>query len=86
MDISFAHPDGQVSLTAQNKMIAPQSSFSTVYEGVDYSSVFDAQYYLNSYEDLKAIFGNDEGKVFSHFLETGMTEGRQGTGLFNVQT
>lgn len=85
-DISFSHPDGQVSLTAQNRMIASQSLFPTVYEGVDYSPVFDAQYYLNSYKDLKAKFRNDEDKAFSHFLETGMTEGRQGCENFNVYT
>lgn len=55
-----------------------------MYNGVDYSAVFDAYYYLNHYEDLKKAFGADEQKAFSHFIKNGMKEGRQGSIEFNL--
>ena len=55
-------------------------------DGLDYSHVFDAEYYLNTYADLKAAFGNDEKKAFQHFLKYGMREGRQGNAAFNVHS
>lgn len=85
-DILLTQPEIRVSLPIQSRMLVQNDQFSAVYEGIDYSPVFDPQYYLNSYQDLKKAFGNDEEKAFSHFLETGMSEGRQGSELFNVTT
>ena len=85
-DILLTQPEIRVSLPIQSRMLVQNDQFSAVYEGIDYSPVFDPQYYLNSYQDLKKAFGNDEEKAFSHFLETGMSEGRQGSELFNVIT
>ena len=56
----------------------------TEYDGVDYSAIFDAEYYLNRYTDLKAAYGNDETKAIWHFVEYGMDEGRTGNKEFNV--
>ena len=56
----------------------------TEYDGVDYSAIFDAEYYLNRYTDLKAAYGNDETKAIWHFVEYGMDEGRTGNEEFNV--
>lgn len=47
--------------------------------------VFDPQYYLNKYEDLKAAYGTDYEKAFEHFLTYGMNEGRQASAEFNVE-
>lgn len=58
----------------------------TVYNGVDYSSVYQYTYYINKYSDLKASFGNDEAKALEHFVNCGMSEGRQGSEEFNVYT
>lgn len=55
-----------------------------VYNGLDYSDVFDEQYYLNKYADLKNAFGNDGKSAFVHFLTFGMKEGRQGSSNFNL--
>ena len=38
--------------------------------------VFDAEYYANSYKDLKDAFGTDEEALYKHFLEYGLKEGR----------
>lgn len=50
------------------------------YQGVDYSSVFDVDYYLKTYPDIKAAFGADENQAFMHFINCGMAEGRKATG------
>lgn len=50
----------------------------------NYSAVFDAAYYYNHYEDLQNAVGNDSLKLFQHFLNSGMQEGRQGCESFNV--
>lgn len=52
---------------------------------VDYSAVFDADYYAEHYPDLQAAFGNDEAALLNHFITCGMAEGRQGCAEFNVQ-
>ena len=54
------------------------------YNGVDYSSVFDPIYYLDTYADLKAAFGDNQQLAFKHFINNGMREGRKGNDNFNV--
>lgn len=54
-------------------------------ETVDYSAVFDAEYYAEQYSDLKEAFGTDEAALLNHFITCGMAEGRQGNAEFNVQ-
>ena len=57
---------------------------STVYEGIDYSDVYDYEYYINKYSDLKAAFGSDSNAALAHFVTCGMVEGRQAKADFNV--
>lgn len=38
--------------------------------------VFDAEFYANTYPDVKAAFGNDEAKLYEHYLKYGKAEGR----------
>lgn len=59
---------------------------ATSYNGVDYSSVFDLDYYMEHNADLKKKFGTDYNKYIEHFVNHGMKEGRQGSSTFNVQT
>lgn len=54
-------------------------------ETVDYSAVFDADYYAERYPDLKETFGADEAALLNHFIVCGMAEGRQGSAEFDVQ-
>ena len=56
----------------------------TVYNGVDYSSVYDYNYYINLYPDIRAAFGNDDRAVLAHFVNCGMAEGRRGNETFDV--
>ena len=48
-----------------------------------YAPVFNAKYYADKYKDLKAAFGYDEIRLFSHFINYGMREGRQASPDFN---
>ncbi len=50
------------------------------------SLVFDATYYSNKYPDLKAAFGTDATKLYNHFLNNGIYEGRQGCAAFDAKT
>ncbi len=58
---------------------------SAVYNGLDYSPVFDAAQYAARYTDLQEAFGDDASALFSHFISNGMSEGRQAIDTFNVQ-
>jgi len=53
--------------------------------GLNYSLVFNPTYYSNKYADLKKAFGSDEKKLFKHFIDYGMIEGRQASSNFNVR-
>ena len=59
---------------------------ATIYNGVDYSSVYDFSYYVAKNKDIKKAYGDDEKKVLEHFVNYGMSEGRQGIESFNVYT
>jgi len=60
------------------------STYGAVYNGTDYSAVFDANYYLNKYPDLKTAFGNNSSAALEHFVKSGMSEARQANDAFNV--
>lgn len=46
--------------------------------------VFDAEYYADSYEDLKAAFGYNEAALYNHYITFGLTEGRCASLVFDV--
>ncbi len=56
-----------------------------IYNGVDYSAVYNYQFYRTNYEDLRKAFGNNEAAYFTHFLTYGMKEGRQTSSGFRVE-
>lgn len=49
-----------------------------------YKCVFDAQYYLDRYDDLKEAIGADGNKLFEHFQRYGMREARVANEEFDV--
>ena len=57
----------------------------TSLNGTDYSAVYDYSYYNGSYSDLKAAFKGDDIDLLAHFVNNGMSEGRQASKKFNVQ-
>ncbi len=58
----------------------------TVYNGVDYARVFNFNYYVNKYSDIKRVFGNDYAGALKHFVTSGMKEGRQAIATFDVKS
>lgn len=54
------------------------------YEGIDFSCVFDADYYYNQYGDLQEAFEYDENLLWQHFINCGMNEGRRASEEFDV--
>lgn len=59
---------------------------ATVYDGVDYSAVYDYEYYIENNPDVKNVYGEDDIEVLAHFVNNGMAEGRRGNQDFNVDT
>ena len=47
--------------------------------------VFDATYYANKYADVKKAYGDDEAKLYNHFLKYGIEEGRCASPYFDVK-
>ena len=56
-----------------------------VVDGVDYSAVFNADYYYNNHKDVANAFGKDAQALFNHFMNYGINEGRQASEEFNVE-
>ena len=56
-----------------------------IHDGLDYSLVFDLEYYCNTHQDVSKALGTSLAPVFNHFITYGMKEGRQATKNFNVQ-
>ncbi len=57
----------------------------SIYNGVDYSAVYDKDYYYNSYSDLQRVIGNNPTELIKHFVNSGMQEGRQASETFDVK-
>ena len=53
---------------------------------IDYSAVFDADYYLKNNPDVAKWANNDKDKALQHFVSCGMAEGRRGNEAFDVQS
>lgn len=59
---------------------------TTIYNGVDYSAVYDYYYYVANNADVKKAFGNNDVAVLQHFVNYGMKEGRCAKETFAVQS
>lgn len=62
--------------SANTAQVTAQGQY--LYNGLDFSPVFNAAAYYNRYPDLQAAFGYDPPKLFRHFIEYGIAEGRVG--------
>lgn len=47
--------------------------------------IFDANFYSDSYSDLKKAFGTNEGALYNHFLNYGIKEGRTASPYFSIK-
>lgn len=60
------------------------TTYAYIQNGVSYTDVFNAEYYLNKYPDVQSTYGSDPLNAFKHFMDYGMKEGRQGSAAFDV--
>lgn len=61
------------------------SVYTTWYRGMDYSAVYNADYYLLNNPDVAGAMGNNGEAAIAHFVNYGMGEGRQASAGFHVQ-
>lgn len=47
------------------------------------SLTFDVDYYYNTYPDLQTALGYDYNRLYQHYLNSGLAEGRSGSAEFN---
>ena len=73
------------SVTPTPKPSTPSSNGQTTLNGTDYAPVYDFSYYINTYPDLKAAYGNNPAGALLHFVTYGTKEGRQGSSSFSIQ-
>ena len=83
-----AYVDHYMKYGYQEKRTAASgtSGSGTVLDGVDYSKVFSAKYYLDKYPDLKRVFGDNQEAALRHFVQYGMKEGRQASPNFELRS
>ncbi len=60
------------------------SSINLIANGLDYSRVFDPDYYLQNNPDVANAYGNNKQAAFNHFLSNGMAEARRSKSTFYV--
>lgn len=72
-----------ISNTVVNDNVVYNTS-GAVYQGVDYSKVYDFAFYCNRYPDIRVLYSNNPSAALAHFVNTGMAEGRQACSNFNV--
>lgn len=58
-------------------------NYETVYNGVDYSAVYDYNYYTTNNYEVFERFNVDDAKVLEYFVTVGMVQGQQGCEKFN---
>lgn len=74
--------EGRTAVGHEDQMVGAQ----TKYNGVDYSSVYDFNYYIAKNPDVLKVYGYDENKVLGHFVNFGMKEGRSAKEVFSVKS
>ena len=84
--IQYGKNKGRNAATKISSGSSVSGNSQAVLNGVDYSAVYDFNYYINRYPDIKAAYGSDPAGALQHFLNYGMKEGRQAESSFNVNT
>ena len=70
-----------------NSNPAPQPTSTapvTVKDGIDYSDVYDYDFYVANNPDVYQAYGDNKEAVLEHFIIFGMNEGRMAKKTFNV--
>ena len=62
------------------------SDHETIYKGIDYSDVYDYDYYCKKYPNIAKKYANDEDKILKYFVTKGMALGQQACESFDVNS
>jgi len=73
---------GQIAKDINERLKHPQEQ-SRIYEGVDLSPVFNAEYYRARYPDLAAAGLSSDDQLWIHFTMCGIMEARQASDAFD---
>lgn len=93
--INYGRKEGRIATTDGSNVnagtnpsdnVPSNTASNTIYAGTDYGDVYDYEYYINRYGDIAAAFSGDYAGALRHFVQCGMSEGRQAKGTFNVNT
>ena len=57
----------------------------TVYQGINVSDIYDFNYYVSQYTDVKKNYADDDIKALAHFVNFGLREGRKGKASYNQE-
>ncbi len=85
-DTSSSNTNNNTNNTQQETTKIIKSSYATVYNGVNYSAVYDYNYYVQKYADIWRAFGTNDAAVLKHFVNYGMKERRQAKSTFDVNS
>lgn len=58
-------------------------SATSILNGIDYSAVYDYNYYINAYPDVRLLYTGKPDAALYHFVTQGMKAGRQGCANFS---
>jgi N-acetylmuramoyl-L-alanine amidase len=64
--------------------VTKMSGFATVYKGTNYKHVYDYNYYVKAYPNVKKKYGFDDATALKHFVGTGMKKAYRAKSSFNV--
>ena len=59
---------------------------SNVYRGIDYSAVYDYDFYTRRYPEVYSCFGENREAVLAYFVEYGIDKGHMGSSEFDVNS
>ena len=78
--------DGNAEATREKEFadLLTKRQGETIYNGIDYSAVYDFNTYVESYDDIYMLFRNDTNGAIEHFVNFGMKELRQASENFDV--
>lgn len=74
------------TMTKSFSNLVSKRTGGSIYNGVDYSAVYDFNYYVEHNSDLYAVYRNDPYSALQHFMNYGMNEGRQANAVFDVKS
>jgi len=82
--VQYGQKEGRNATAKISSSSSVSTTGTTVLNGVNYAAVYDFNYYINKYPDIKAAYGSNPAGALQHFVEYGMNEGRQGSASFYV--